>query len=293
MTRGLPYKCGRGAGDSRTMRQAGPIVHDSQPSAKPQDVAGSRSPGHTTIRDRSAKQPWLPVEKTTWDNWRFMLRARRVRVLGPEKAKLKLFYLALAGFTDSLLKGVDIGKFALPLVVMLHDLQIAEKTFYTLRRALRELGLLDWKQRRNRSTEYRVFTRCEWAAAVPCFDNPRSVTVTDRDQSLLPTYLDLCSSTENTRHAAAAVLPKAVLKSDTGQQQQQRKIERRNKERIEGLIAACAARARKLGRPYDEADERQRLAAGEIDVDHLQELADELQQEIDAQQYRRRRRNLS
>ena len=161
-------------------------LSETAPPAKPQHVGAAR-PGN--IRDRSAKQPWLPVEKTTWDNWRFMLRARRVRVLGPEKAKLKLFYLALAGFTDSLLKGVDIGKFTLPLVVMLHDLQIAEKTFYTLRRALHELGLLDWKQRRNRSTEYRVFTRREWPVAVPCFDNPRSVTVTDRDQSLLPTYL--------------------------------------------------------------------------------------------------------
>ena len=216
------------------MRQAGPIVHDSQPSAKPQDVAGSRSPGHTTIRDRSAKQPWLPVEKTTWDNWRFMLRARRVRVLGPEKAKLKLFYLALAGFNGFAAQGRGYWKVRAPASRdAARPTDRRRKPLHAPACAAR-IGLLDWKQRRNRSTEYRVFTRCEWAAAVPCFDNPRSVTVTDRDQSLLPTYLDLCSSTENTRHAAAAVLPKAVLKSDTGQQQQQRKSNGETKRESKG-----------------------------------------------------------
>ena len=87
--------------------------------------------------------------------------------------------------------------------------------------------------------------------------------------------------------AAADVFP---LQPDTDQQQQQQKIERRNEERIEGLIAACAARARNLGRRYDEADERQRLADCEIDVHDLQRLADELQQKIDERDDRRRRR---
>ena len=43
------------------------------------------------------------------------------------------------------------------------------------------------------------------------------------------------------------------------------------------------------GRRYDEAEDRERLTAGEIDVDDLQRLADELQQEINERQYRRRR----
>ena len=95
---------------------------------------------------------------------------------------------------------------------------------------------------------------------------------------------------ERTSIAAAAVLPMGVPKSDTGQQQQQqRKIGRRNEERIEGLIAACAAKARNLGRRYDEADERQRLAAGEIDVEKLQKLAYDLQDQLDQRHDRRRR----
>ena len=85
--------------------------------------------------------------------------------------------------------------------------------------------------------------------------------------------------------AAADVLPAAASQPDNGQQQQQIKSEHR----IEGLIGACAARARKLKQPIDEPLERQRLASGEIDVDDLQLQADELQQEIDERQYRRAR----
>ena len=84
------------------------------------------------------------------------------------------------------------------------------------------------------------------------------------------------------REVTTKVQAAAVLPASDKQQQQRR--------RIEGLIAACAARARTLKRPYDEADERQRLAAREINVDNLQDLADDLSQQIDAQQSRRRRR---
>jgi len=65
---------------------------------------------------------------------------------------------------------------------------------------------------------------------------------------------------------------------DDEQQQQQR--ERKLEERIEGLIAAIATRARKLGMLYDENDERRRLAAGEIGVAELQTLADKLGERI-------------
>ena len=51
--------------------------------------------------------------------------------------------------------------------------------------------------------------------------------------------------------------------------------------RVEGLIAVIAVRCRKLGRlPYDEEDERARLARGEITVNDLQKLADELLEDI-------------
>ena len=70
---------------------------------------------------------------------------------------------------------------------------------------------------------------------------------------------------------AAAGTPAREGSDDTDQQQQ-----RRRQARIEGLIAAIAARARKLGMEYNEADERQGLETGEIDVDALQAHADEL-----------------
>ena len=62
------------------------------------------------------------------------------------------------------------------------------------------------------------------------------------------------------------------------QQQQQQALEHR----IEGLFGAIASRARKLRKDYDEADERNRLAGGEIGVDDLQRLADKLADELAA-----------
>ena len=82
--------------------------------------------------------------------------------------------------------------------------------------------------------------------------------------------------------AAAAVLPTSVPQSDTGQQQQLL--------RIEGLIPIIAVRSRKLGRRYDETGDLELLAAGEIDVDDLQDLADELQDQLDKRDDRRYRR---
>ena len=70
--------------------------------------------------------------------------------------------------------------------------------------------------------------------------------------------------------------------ADRQSQQQQRQ-----QDRIEGLIGAIAARARELDREYDEADERQRLAKGEINVDDMQQLADELGEEVRERRLRR------
>ena len=67
------------------------------------------------------------------------------------------------------------------------------------------------------------------------------------------------------------------------EQQQQRFTERkaqRQEERIEGLIGAIAARARRLGMEYNEAEERHLLEAGEIGVDDLQRHADKLEEKL-------------
>lgn len=81
--------------------------------------------------------------------------------------------------------------------------------------------------------------------------------------------------------AVAAGTPSA-RETDRQSQQQQRQ-----QDRIEGLIGAIAARAREVGREYDETDERQRLAKGEIDVDDMQRLADKLGEEVQERRLRR------
>ena len=248
------------------------------------DVRGTtRQLEPTQLRDVSSAQPRLPIEPTTWNNWRFMLRARRVRVEGPKKLKLKLFYLAIAGFTDQLLKGVDVGKFALPIRVILHDLQLSENTFYRLRRELHALGLLEWKQRRNRSTEYRVFARREWAAAAPDSDHPQTARVAVRQPftnrtgcgSSTAKVADLCSSLLDLSNstAAAAVVPA---------------VQDRQQRRIDGMIVSCEISARILGRDFDRTDHRERLRTGELSIDRMQEFTNELKAERDERKRRAR-----
>jgi len=82
---------------------------------------------------------------------------------------------------------------------------------------------------------------------------------------------------------AVAGTPHAREADRRRQEQQQRRTE----DRIEGLFAAIAARAREAGHHYDERDERRRLAAGEIDVDALQRLADKLGEEVREKRLRR------
>ena len=81
---------------------------------------------------------------------------------------------------------------------------------------------------------------------------------------------------------AAAGTSRASTADRRRQEQQQRQ-----EDRIEGLFAAIAARAREAGHDYDERDERQRLAEGEIDVDRLQVLADKLGEEVREKRLRR------
>jgi hypothetical protein len=85
----------------------------------------------------------------------------------------------------------------------------------------------------------------------------------------------MCCTTELPVAVASNVPGTEEDEASAGRQQQQRQ-----ERRVEGLIAAIAARARRLGMEYDETDERHRLAAGEIGVDELQALADRLAEEI-------------
>lgn len=83
---------------------------------------------------------------------------------------------------------------------------------------------------------------------------------------------------------AAAGTSRASTADRRRQEQQQR---RRTEDRIEGLFAAIAPRAREAGYAYDEPDERRRLAAGEIGVEDLQRQADRLLEDVREKRLRR------
>ena len=88
---------------------------------------------------------------------------------------------------------------------------------------------------------------------------------------------------------AAGADVRGTPKDEPSPTMQQQRNQERIQERIEGLFAAIAPRARRLGMKYDEVDERRRLEAGEIGVDDLQAHADILADEIRDRRYGRRR----
>ena len=87
--------------------------------------------------------------------------------------------------------------------------------------------------------------------------------------------------------AAGTPVPKEDPAFDHCEQQQQLQQQttttaERRQRRIEGLLAAIAARSRDLGEPFDESAYRQRLETGAIDVEDLQKHADRLAHQLKA-----------
>ena len=87
--------------------------------------------------------------------------------------------------------------------------------------------------------------------------------------------------------AAGTPVPKEDPVFDHSEQQQQLQQQatttaERQQRRIEGLLAAIAARSRDLGEPFDESAYRQRLETGAIDVEVLQKRADRLAHQLRA-----------
>ena len=68
----------------------------------------------------------------------------------------------------------------------------------------------------------------------------------------------------------------AAVHPDEARTDGQQQLMRRATDRSDGLFAACAVRARKLGLKYDEADERKRFKSGDTNLGKLQTLADRL-----------------
>ena len=81
--------------------------------------------------------------------------------------------------------------------------------------------------------------------------------------------------------------PIAAAGTPPAREAARRQQQQRQHDRIEGLIAAIAARSRELDMDYDERDERRRLEEGEIDVDALQQLANELRDKTRTRRIRR------
>ena len=143
------------------------------------------------------------------------------------------------------------------------------------------LGGLDWPTVRRRASSRRP-------GMVPGQSNSRPGMVPGQYDSRPGTMPGPMGCTIGLPLAAAANV-RSTLEDEPSPIVQQQLNQDRTQERIEGLFAAIAARARALHKDYDEADERHRLAAGEIGVDELQALADNLADEIRDRRRGRRR----
>ena len=268
------------------MRTAKPRIHDLSDPAQPQNL-GARSSGHT-FRDRSAKQPELPDSRSPAGNPPFIRRCltAALQLLGLTHRDL-FAYAVLVSHCRAYVDG-DHGTCRLYYTTWATEsgvwkpkkpdetpeaakkrLQSAQREMRTIASRLKKARLLLVKKRA-RSSELIVFPPGQIGVKHPYLDRGKTPLSKER-RSLKGNLSD--------SNAAAAVVP------DDRQQQQQRRIN----VRVEGLIGACAVRARKLKRPIDEALERKRLAAGEIDVEDIQRMADELQDAIDERDERGRR----
>ena len=243
------------------------ILPESFDPANPQDVGAARSPGHS-IRDRSPKQlTFGPAEAVKQKPT--IARLRDACDAFHLKGTVRLLAFELLSYWQP-------GGAVFPSIATLADgLGLKRRMVQYHLARLERVGL--WVRHGQTGTTNTYALQLpglavagggvQWVARGGC-------------NGLHPEVTNEVTSTANTD--AAAVPPAEVSPLEDSQQQQRER-------RIEGLIGACAARARKLKRPIDEPLERHRLADGETDVDDLQRLADELQQEIDEQQYRRAR----
>lgn len=289
---------------------------DSRP---PVETAGATAPAlaYTNPQPRLPHSEASPPEQPET----FMRRARRVR-LGSHR--LKLWYLALCTFGRAWVRGDDVLEIGIKQRSLAGELETGLNRVSKVLAELRGTGLVHVSRSKYHSVIRIFLTPQNWAATpgtgvaeetVRLPDTPKAGVSGPADSPGATPVLGVTGNrdTPNTGVAstpetgvtnvsrslldvqAAATDVRSTPERAAGstrrqqQQQQQRNQERLN-ERIEGLFAAIAARARKLGMEYDEVDERRRLKAREIGVDELQALADKLADEIQEQRRGRRRR---
>lgn len=288
---------------------------DSRP--PPVETAGTTAPAlaYTNPQPRLPHSEASPPEQPET----FMRRARRVR-LGSHR--LKLWYLALCTFGRAWVRGDDVLEIGIKQRSLAGELETGLNRVSKVLAELRGTGLVHVSRSKYHSVIRIFLTPQNWAdtpetgvseEAVPLPDTPEVGVSGPAGSPPVAPVLGVTGNrdTPNTGVAstpetgvtnvsrslldvqAAATDVRSTPERAAGptrrQQQQQRNQERLN-ERIEGLFAAIAARARKLGMEYDEVDERRRLKAGEIGVDDLQALADRLADEIQERRRGRRRR---
>ena len=253
------------------------ILPESSHSANPQDVAPARSPGHT-IRDRSSKQlTFGPSEavkqRPTIARLRDAMDAFNIRGTCRLVAYELLTYWEPGGQVFPLVKTLAVGLGKSERVVQ-RQLDRLERVGLWVRIGPAPVG----RPGRHPSLYELRLPKLSRSVTGDTSVTPRVTPTSPRSNQREVT------STANT--AAAVVLPAVVSPFKDSQQQQQIKSE----QRIEGLIAVCAVRSRELRHRYEEAEDRDRLASGEIDVDDLQRCANDLQDQLDTRDERRYRR---
>ncbi len=178
---------------------------------------------------------------------------------------------------------------ALKSIGLLRTIKLSRRT---PERLAMNIGGLSWTTARRQARERRRLAR---ARNLTLDLQPRtpsdglSPSLGGLSDGLSPSPLGVRTGGSSTSTAAAEVRRIASATANGQQQQHEQHNEASPRQRrIDGLLAACAARARAVGQLFDEVDERRRLAEGEIDVEALQVLADHLEQTRLDREHRRR-----
>ena len=264
-----------------------PIDEAVRPAAKPStaDRTGPR-PARRELTDASAPQLELPETRTTPNaaERTFLDSARDADM--PTGAKL--IYVLLATYAR-LLARVDIG-ICYPRRDRLKR-QAGRMSWNTFEKWLSWLYAEHWVAARTDGRGRMTFYVYSPAGRMRVWATPEIGVAATPEIGVAQARPHLPGKGSGKRRTVAAAAgtqgtPRASAADRRRRQQQQR----REEDRIEGLFAAIAPRAREAGHLYDEADERQRLARGEITVEDLQRQADELLEEVREHRLRRAHR---
>ena len=230
-----------------------------------------------SLADASVSQPKLPgTERSPATNTPFVVRCRDVRIGSPGA---KHVYLTLATWCESYVGDADHGTCWPSLRTVQTATEYGRTAFKEhYQFLLNQRFVTSQKGAPGKSSKKTIWT--------PDAAMRRRSEGSESDPSRGVGF----RPPKDQRRSEVRTPSKAAASTSRRTEQQQQRDRDQNRDRIDGLLAACAIRSRKLGRLgqhravwFDEASWRRSLADGSVTVPELQQFADALDDELAVQ----------